>query len=200
MSGFLSNLLGKVGLGGGHTSGQTVEQTAAPVIQTDTQMAEESPKKTGKNVLIAMDGSKHALYAFEWYAKNLYHPDDNVIMAHCAEPGVNIPLSSLLAGNPILIEGMLREGDGKLTRTFATIEAAAEKHNIKHVLERLHGPPGEAIVKAADSQNADMIVAGSRGFGTLRRTIMGSVSDYIVHHSKVPVMICKHDDEHVKLK
>jgi len=71
---------------------------------------------------------------------------------------------------------------------------------IKHVLERLHGPPGEAIVKAAESQNADLVIAGSRGLGTFRRTIMGSVSDYIVHHSKVPVMICKHDDEHDKLK
>ncbi|XP_052795503.1 universal stress protein in QAH/OAS sulfhydrylase 3'region-like isoform X1 [Mya arenaria] len=200
MSGFLSNLLGKVGLGGGHTSGQTVEQTAAPVIQTDTQMAEESPKKTGKNVLIAMDGSKHALYAFEWYAKNLYHPDDNVIMAHCAEPGVNIPPTTLMAGNPTMIQTMMKDHEQHVMDTFKTIDQLAKKYNIKHVLERLHGPPGEAIVKAADSQNADMIVAGSRGFGTLRRTIMGSVSDYIVHHSKVPVMICKHDDEHVKLK
>ncbi|XP_052795506.1 universal stress protein Slr1101-like isoform X4 [Mya arenaria] len=163
-------------------------------------MAEESPKKTGKNVLIAMDGSKHALYAFEWYAKNLYHPDDNVIMAHCAEPGVNIPPTTMMTGNTAMVDSLLEQHERNAKETLQTIDAAAGKHNIKHVLERLHGPPGEAIVKAADSQNADMIVAGSRGFGTLRRTIMGSVSDYIVHHSKVPVMICKHDDEHVKLK
>lgn len=71
---------------------------------------------------------------------------------------------------------------------------------IKHTLERLTGPPGSAIVAAAEKQDVDLIVAGSRGFGTVRRTIMGSVSDYIVHHSHVPVMICKHEDEHHKLK
>lgn len=71
---------------------------------------------------------------------------------------------------------------------------------IKHTLERLHGPPGASIVNAAEKQNADLIVAGSRGHGSVRRTIMGSVSDYIVHHAHVPVMICKHEDEHHKLK
>ena len=80
------------------------------------------------------------------------------------------------------------------------VNTACFPAQIKHVLERLHGPPGEAIVKAAESQKADLVIAGSRGLGTFRRTIMGSVSDYIVHHSKVPVMICKHDDEHDKLK
>ena len=30
---------------------------------------------------------------------------------------------------------------------------------------------------------------GSRGLNTLRRTFMGSVSDYVLHHVHVPVMI-----------
>lgn len=66
---------------------------------------------------------------------------------------------------------------------------------IKHTLERLHEPAGEAIVKAAEEHNVDFIVVGSRGLGTIRRTIMGSVSDYIVHHAYVPVLICKHTDQ-----
>uniref|UniRef100_A0A8W8LV17 UspA domain-containing protein n=1 Tax=Magallana gigas TaxID=29159 RepID=A0A8W8LV17_MAGGI len=50
--------------------------------------------------------------------------------------------------------------------------------------------PGEGILKAATDLNADMIVMGSRGLGTVRRTILGSVSDYILHHSPVPVIVC----------
>jgi nucleotide-binding universal stress UspA family protein len=34
-----------------------------------------------------------------------------------------------------------------------------------------------------------MVVMGTRGQGTVRRTIMGSVSDYVAHHSKVPVLV-----------
>merc|ERR1712179_76024 len=157
-------------------------------------------KNTGRTVLIGVDGSKHAIYAFEWYVENVYQDTDNVIMAHCAEPGVNIPPTAMMAGNPTMIQTMMKDHEEEVMNVFKTIDKLANKHNIKHVLERLHGPPGEAIIKAAESQNAEMIIAGSRGHGTIRRTIMGSVSDYIVHHSHVPVMIVKHEDEHHKIK
>jgi nucleotide-binding universal stress UspA family protein len=39
-----------------------------------------------------------------------------------------------------------------------------------------------------------MIITGTRGMGTVRRTLLGSVSDHVLHHSHVPVIICKHKD------
>ena len=69
---------------------------------------------------------------------------------------------------------------------------------IKHRFERLEGKAGEVIVKAADQHNADFIVCGSRGLGAIRRTILGTVSGYILHHSHVPVLVCKHEDERHK--
>ena len=50
--------------------------------------------------------------------------------------------------------------------------------------------PGEGIVRIAEELNADLIVMGTRGEGALRRTITGSVSDYVLHHTTVPVLIC----------
>lgn len=57
--------------------------------------------------------------------------------------------------------------------------------------------PGEGILKAAEDEHASMIVLGSRGKGLLRRTFMGSVSDYVIHHSHVPVFVCKHPNKHI---
>ena len=71
-------------------------------------------------------------------------------------------------------------------------------YQVKHTLERLEGNAGHALVKEADRTGADFIVTGSRGHSTLRRTLMGSVSDYIMHHSHVPVLVCKHEDLHHK--
>lgn len=59
---------------------------------------------------------------------------------------------------------------------------------------RLSGEAGHAIVKAAEAEGASCIVTGTRGQGKIRRTILGSVSDYILHHSHVPVLICRHKD------
>lgn len=36
-----------------------------------------------------------------------------------------------------------------------------------------------------------MIITGTRGMGKMRRTILGSVSDYLVNHALCPVMVCR---------
>ena len=56
--------------------------------------------------------------------------------------------------------------------------------------------PGETIVKFATEKNAAMIVMGTRGLGSIRRTIMGSVSDFVVHHAHCPVIVCRQKEKH----
>lgn len=55
-----------------------------------------------------------------------------------------------------------------------------------------YGKPGEVIITVANEVHASNIIVGSRGHGKMRRTFLGSVSDYVVHHSEVPVTVCRH--------
>lgn len=48
------------------------------------------------------------------------------------------------------------------------------------------------VISTAKKEHADVIICGCRGLGKLRRTFTGTVSDYIVHHSHVPVVVCRH--------
>ena len=32
-------------------------------------------------------------------------------------------------------------------------------------------------------------ISGTRGMGLVKRTVVGSISDYVIHHSHVPVLI-----------
>ena len=41
----------------------------------------------------------------------------------------------------------------------------------------------------AKHEHADIIVMGTRGQDAIRRTFLGSVSDYVIHHSQVPVIV-----------
>lgn len=54
------------------------------------------------------------------------------------------------------------------------------------------GKPAEAIVKAAQEVGATLLVMGTRGMGKVRRTIFGSVSDYVLHHAHCPVAVYRH--------
>jgi nucleotide-binding universal stress UspA family protein len=53
------------------------------------------------------------------------------------------------------------------------------------------GEAGEAIVAAADSESADLIVVGSHGRSGVSRFFIGSVSDFVVRHAHCPVMVVR---------
>ncbi|XP_060598423.1 putative universal stress protein SAUSA300_1656 isoform X3 [Ruditapes philippinarum] len=129
----------------------------------------KTEQKSARKVLIAMDGSKHALFAFE---------------------------STVLLASPVAVANIVEQHEEAVLKVFKKLDEIANRYKIKHTLERIERPhrPGEAIVKAAHQQNIDLIITGTRGLGTIRRTILGSVSDYIIHHARVPVIVCKHGD------
>ncbi len=53
------------------------------------------------------------------------------------------------------------------------------------------GQPGEAIVSAAESEAADLVVVGTHGRSVIGRLLLGSVSEYVVRHSRVPVLVVR---------
>lgn len=53
------------------------------------------------------------------------------------------------------------------------------------------GDIGRSIVAAADAEGAGLIVVGSRALDRAGRFMLGSVSDYVVHHANCPVMVVR---------
>jgi len=53
------------------------------------------------------------------------------------------------------------------------------------------GPPGEAIVDVARSEQVDLVVVGSHGRGAVGRIFVGSVSEHVVRHAPCPVLVVR---------
>lgn len=49
----------------------------------------------------------------------------------------------------------------------------------------------EEVIDLAEEIEADMIVVGSRGAGTIRRAMMGSDAESIVRHAAIPVLVVR---------
>lgn len=64
-------------------------------------------------------------------------------------------------------------------------------NKVPGVLRSSSGRPGEVICQIAEEVSAVMIITGTRGMGKVKRTILGSVSDYLVNHAICPVMVCR---------
>ena len=51
------------------------------------------------------------------------------------------------------------------------------------------GEPGPAILEAAVSESADLIVVGSHRRGPVQRVLLGSVSEHVVRNAHCPVLV-----------
>lgn len=62
---------------------------------------------------------------------------------------------------------------------------------IEIIEELLEGPEAEAILSVAETQQADLIVMGTRGRGSLEGLLFGSVSRKVVQHAPCSVLVVR---------
>ncbi len=72
-------------------------------------------------------------------------------------------------------------------------EALAAQNGVACKGRIARGDAGYNIIKMANNKKAgfDILVLGSRGRGTLTKMFLGSVSNYVVQSSKIPVLLVK---------
>ncbi|CAH8557560.1 unnamed protein product [Schistosoma curassoni] len=151
-----------------------------------------------RSVLIAIDGSEHSKKAFQYYLKWLQRSDDTITIYHAVEP-VSLPTISL--SNPISIPSdewsNIVEVNVKRVRELEhdySTDCLAHNLTYQFLYESVNHI-GESIIRKAEQINACLIIIGSRGLGAIKRTIMGSVSDYVVHHANTTICVVPWIDE-----
>lgn len=161
-------------------------------------MADEAAKTdSGKTVVIAIDGSEQARNAFDWYKNNIFKDTDKVVLVHAVEMH-EILNSQQWYATPYSFDkdtlfAILEKEKEKVTAKLEEFAQLLRDSKINGTVKSVHSSsPGEGICKIAKEVNADLIITGTRGMGSVRRTLLGSVSDYILHHAHVPVIVCRH--------
>ncbi|XP_045164850.1 universal stress protein Sll1388-like isoform X2 [Mercenaria mercenaria] len=153
-------------------------------------MAEGKPERV---VLIAMDGSEYSDYAFEWYWGNIHKDNDRVILLHVPEYHTVVQSPMVMADVTVITE-MLEEEEKRVKKFLESLGQKLKDKKVGGKVKSVGGNPGEVICKVATDEHANMIVTGTRGMGKIRRTFLGSISDYIIHHAHVPVLVARHKD------
>lgn len=71
-----------------------------------------------------------------------------------------------------------------------TLDELATMYSGDDILKFMpEGHPTKDILKTAEIWEADLIVMGTHGRTGLMHLLVGSVAEYIVRHSKIPVMV-----------
>ncbi len=136
-----------------------------------------------RNILVAVDGSEHSVRALKQAEQLARALDSRLILVHAfatADIAGHSDHSSLLAGRRA-------KGQEVLDAARATLEDAARVE--QEVLSA--DPDAEAILAAAKTHRADLVVMGSRGLGTLKGLLLGSVSQKVSHLASCPVLLVR---------
>ncbi|KAK2149341.1 hypothetical protein LSH36_455g07071 [Paralvinella palmiformis] len=151
-------------------------------------MSERGQSEEKLTVLVAVDGSRFSQHALEWYIRVLYKPNFDLLLVHCMEPLSCISEST----TPEEYEKMLADGKETAKKVEDRFEQFLRENNVNGRTTTIFGHrPGEILIDTAKKENAAMIVVGSRGLSQVRKTLLGSVSDYLVHHAYCPVIVCR---------
>jgi len=142
-------------------------------------------------IIVGFDGSDHSQRALEWAAREagLRRAPLTVLTVHQAAVGG-------WTGTPLVYpvgDGSTAQEARELAQreTDKVIAGIAGRHPVEVTVRAVDGVPGEVLLHAADS--AELLVVGSRGAGGLARALMGSVSTYVTHHAKCPVVVIPDD-------
>lgn len=95
--------------------------------------------------------------------------------------------------NPFLFDQ--REEPTSEAHLLQCYKAEAIESGIKTEFFQYSGDPGQVICNFALIWQADLIVVGQRGHTGLSELLLGSVSDYVVHHAPCSVHIVRSQNQ-----
>ncbi|XP_071081663.1 universal stress protein YxiE-like [Haliotis cracherodii] len=151
--------------------------------------------KGSRIVAVAIDGSAHSTYALDFYIDNMWTPRDYVVMVTVPELDSSIKHTwseALFKFNKQNLATLMDEQVEKVNKDLHAAREKMRKRNVKgKVRAMFSGNVGHAICHAAEEEKAVFIIMGNRGHSMLRRTVTGSISNYVINHSKIPVMVCR---------
>ncbi|KAI3638840.1 hypothetical protein MIR68_003338 [Amoeboaphelidium protococcarum] len=163
----------------------------------------KSTPRFARTVLIALDNSIASDKAFEWAMHNFIRPQGNdlVVLTTVREP-VLVPgaygymdfgeyISEAEEKSRLQAHALIKLYGQKMMKHYGMKSALDPdfKIVIKGVVMR--GDPRDELIRKAEELNASALIIGSRGQNKLKRVLLGSVSDYIAHHCKIPVICVK---------
>jgi nucleotide-binding universal stress UspA family protein len=142
-------------------------------------------------ILVAVDGSPHSLAAVRFIGTLAVLPRVRLLTVveppyvPRTAPGIVLPMLRQAAS------ALLAEREAEQRRMLAEIATQLGRPATSVATSVIVGRPTEEIVNAASEPGVGLVVVGARGFGAIKRVLLGSVSEHVLHEADCPVLVVK---------
>jgi nucleotide-binding universal stress UspA family protein len=140
-----------------------------------------------KSILIAVDGSEHALAAVRWAITEARTRGPLDIHLLNVQPA---PIGYQTRGmeSEVIAEIAQEHGEEILAPARKLLEDAGIRD---YWWSTEQGDPAQVISEQAAKMGCDTIIMGPRGLGTVRGLLLGSVATKVLHLAAMPVVLVK---------
>ena len=137
-----------------------------------------------KRILVPLDFSANSNRALDYALGVARKFDAAVHLVHvCEVPSVMMPsLDAYAIAYTDWTQRLGEEAEKELVQTVSRITG------LKVTTEVLFGSPAGAIIEAATTNDADLIVMGTHGHGAVMHMLMGNVAERVVRGAPCPVL------------
>ena len=136
-----------------------------------------------KKILVPLDGSKNSMRGLDeaiYLARQCHATITGLYVVPLSKPKTNSQIS--------YIEKYLL---GNASKFMSKAKKRAAQNGIIFYDELVYGDEGPKIMQFANNKQFDIVVIGSRGMSSIKETFLGSTSNYVLHKSKIPVLVVK---------
>ena len=145
-----------------------------------------------KKMLVAYDGSEASKKAIDMVSKCSNKEDEiillTVVPAELAESSFTKMLLPTIDLSEIVKSGSFKQkAVESLSKIVKEIEYNVSKVNV--IVEA--GDPADEILITAKKQEANIIILGYKGYGKEGRFLLGSVTDKVVRHASMSVLVVR---------
>ncbi|ODA38817.1 universal stress protein [Desulfosporosinus sp. BG] len=139
-----------------------------------------------KKILVATDASEYSRRALTTALElaRKYNAEVELLFV------THLPIVYDSSVNSYIIapEQIEQEGKHALAATLKGIDIS----DVTLVKKQMQGKkPADVILSEAENENIDLIVMGTHGYGAIAGSLLGSVSQHVLHKAKCSVLIVK---------
>jgi nucleotide-binding universal stress UspA family protein len=141
-----------------------------------------------KNILVAVDGSKEAAWAFKKAIEIAKRNDSKLIMTHI----IDLRTFATVEAYDRTISERANKFATELLESYKQQATEAGIVDVSYEID--FGSPKVKIAKdVAKKYNADLIICGATGMNAMERFFIGSVSEHITRYASCDVLVVRTD-------
>jgi len=156
-------------------------------IEPQAESNQEANHSEVLNQAIAL-AQKNDSHLFIFHAINHLPKRQDVLVGSYVTPYAGLYESETLSLSDRMVEETIQE----LNSSLRSMQEYASAQGIEADYEYGIGEPGKLICERARQYETDLIVIGRRGRRGLSEILLGSVSNYVIHHAPCHVLVVQH--------